>query len=78
MATEDVSFFMLPDETPELQVETAQLLYAPIRQGQVLGKMRVYVGDRLVNEQTVLAGASVEQLPEEPGFWDKLKEKLPF
>lgn len=78
VATEDVSFFMLPNETPELQVETAQLLYAPIRQGQVLGKMRVYVGDRLVNEQTVLAGASVEQLPEEPGFWDKLKEKLPF
>lgn len=78
VATEDVTFFMLSGETPELQVETEQFIYAPVAQGQALGTLRVYVGDRLISEQTVLAGAATEQLPEEPGFWDKVKEKLPF
>lgn len=78
VASEDVSFSMLPGETPEFRLETEKLVYAPVRQGQVVGTMQVYVGSRLVSEQSVLAGAAVEQLPEEPGFWDKLKEKLPW
>lgn len=78
VATEDVSFSMLPDEEAELRVETETFVYAPVSQGQALGTLQVFVGDRLISEQTVLAGAAVERLPEEPGFWDKVKEKLPF
>ena len=78
VATEDVSFSMLPGESPELRVETEDFVYAPIAQGQAVGTLQVYVGDRMIGEQKVLAGAAVEQLPEEPDFWDKLKEKLPW
>lgn len=78
LASEDVSFSMLSGETPEFRLETEKLVYAPVQQGQVLGTLQVYVGSRLINEQNVVAGAAVQQLPEEPDFWDKLKEKLPW
>ena len=78
VATEDVSFPMLNGETPELRVETDDFVYAPIAQGQTVGMLEVYVGSRLIGQQKLLAGAAVEQLPEEPDFWDKLKEKLPW
>ena len=73
-----VTWDMLPGETPELRLETDPFVYAPVAQGTQLGTLEVYVGQRLVGTAPVTAGESVAQLPpEEPGFWEKLLDKLP-
>lgn len=78
IAEEDISWSMLPGETPELRLETNPFIYAPVEQGTPLGTLKVYVGDRLVGQTPVTAAETVERLPEEPGFWEKLRERLPF
>ena len=76
VAEREIIWNMLSEELPELRLETEPFVYAPVSQGQELGTLKVYVGSRLVGETPVIAGESVEQLPEEPGFWDRLLERF--
>ena len=76
VAEDTLAYTMLEEETAEYRLLTAPFVYAPVEQGATMGTLQAYVGGRLVVQTPVYAAASVEQLPEEPGFWDKLLEKI--
>ncbi len=74
-AADHVEYEMLPEEKPEYRVLTRPFIYAPVEQGTALGTLQIYVGEKLVGQTALLAGETVEQIPEEPGFWERLWKK---
>ena len=65
-AAETVSCSMRDGEEAETRLYLCPFVYAPVEEGTVLGTMEVYLGDQCVGQTELLAGASAEQLPEEP------------
>lgn len=76
LAQETLEYSMLAEETAEYRLLTAPFVYAPVEQGTSMGTLQVYVGGQLIGQTPLFAGASVKQVPEEPGFWEKLLEKF--
>lgn len=75
-AQEQLDYDMLPAETAEYRLLTNPFVYAPVKAGTPMGTLQVYVGEKLVGQTAVVAGNSVEIRPEEPGFRDRMLEKL--
>lgn len=73
-AAGEVFRYLLPGEGAETKLVTEPFVYAPVEAGTSCGTLYVYMAGKPVGQTEVLAGASVERLPEEPGILDRIKE----
>jgi D-alanyl-D-alanine carboxypeptidase len=69
---EDISYFVLRSEAPELRLLAPEFLYATVEAGTRCGTLQVYVSGKLVGEAPVYAAENVTQAEPEPGFFQKL------
>ena len=56
---------------------TEKLLYAPVEEGDIVGSLRVFIGDKAVGDYPVVAQESIKQNTNalsEKGFIDKIKD----
>ena len=71
----EISFPCLPGEKPEIRVYLPDFLYAPVEEGREIGRAELFLGDKFVGSIPLITGETVSQLPEKPGFWDKIFKK---
>lgn len=53
----------------QFQVDAPRFVYAPVKQGDALGEIRVYVGGDLVYQSPLVAGETVDSVPKEKTGW---------
>lgn len=75
-ASDDLSFYTLPEEEWEIVLHIPAFVYAPIEEGMPVGTAQVYLAGLRIGEMELIASESVQQSPEEPGFWDKIFDHL--
>lgn len=77
LAGGEVSSMALPGEEAQVLLYPVDFVYGPVEKGQVLGTAAVLLGERTIGEIPLIAAEAVAEVPyEEPGFWEKLKEKF--
>lgn len=54
------------------QVFLPAFLYAPVQQGQQVGEMRWYLGEKELGSSPIIAGEEISIQSEDPGFWEKV------
>lgn len=50
------------DETVNYQIEMKNVMNAPVKKGQIVGKLKYYIGDEIIKELNIYAGESVEKI----------------
>jgi D-alanyl-D-alanine carboxypeptidase len=73
LATETVTWYLLPGETPSFQLDVPMFVYAPVEAGKTMGELRVYVGTDLVGTVPVVAGEDSDEQPQEQTLWEKIR-----
>ena len=76
VAEEKIDYNMLKEENAKYRLLTKPFVYAPVKQGELMGTLQVYVGEKLIGQTSVLASEAIDQIPEEPSFWDNLLDKF--
>lgn len=81
----DLSGFLLKNETAELELSCADFLYAPVKEGTVCGMARVVCGDTILGETELLCGRKVPLDTEQEDdsrkerlllWWDHLRKRI--
>ena len=75
MAGEGISCWLLPEEKTELRLYLPRFVYAPVEGGAEIGTGEVYLGEKLLGTIPVYTQEDVAQIPETPGFWDRILHK---
>ena len=60
----------------KMRLRVPQFLYAPVEEGQLLGRVEYYLDEDCVAEVPIVAKSAVEYKKKEPTFWEKLKNWL--
>lgn len=76
LAQEEILCWLLPGEKPRVELQIPPFLYAPVEQGNHVGSAEVYLGDKKIATVPVYTASSVQQQQEEPGFLEKIFQKL--
>ena len=64
---EPFSAWLLPEETVSLSVRLPLFVYAPVQQGQEIGTLGVYLGEKCLVELPVYAGENCPEIPQKKG-----------
>jgi D-alanyl-D-alanine carboxypeptidase len=75
-AGETIRAFLLPGESPEIQLYLPNFVYATVEPDTELGVAAVFVAGKSVGEISLLTKASVEIQPQEKSRWQKIKERF--
>lgn len=77
VTAQKVYFPLSEEEQVRAQITLPDTLQAPVEEGAVLGKLSFYLGDRLIGETDLLAGASIHQETAPPcGLLERLRSWL--
>lgn len=78
LESERIATFLNGKDNFTQKVYLPPFLYAPIEQSQVVGKVELYKGDRLLYSEDIVAYESIDcaQIAENKGFIEKIKDKL--
>lgn len=72
LAAEDFCYALAPEEQPQLMLPGPGFVYAPAVEGADAGVVYVLLEGRAIGKIPVVYGQTIEQLPEEESFWQKL------
>ena len=74
LASEDFSFPLSKDETPQIILSRPGFAYAPVVKGKAAGYAYVCIGDAVVGKVKLVYGQTVERtvVAEKPSFWKRL------
>ena len=75
-AAESLDYALRPDETVETRLYLPPFVYAPVEAGDCLGTLELYLGQTCIGRTELLAAASAEQQPEEPGTWERFLRRF--
>ncbi len=74
IASEDFSYALTSEETPQIKLSGPGFVYAPVVHGQEAGYGYVCLGGKTVGKVPLIFGETIEQEPEQKqSFWDKIK-----
>ncbi len=68
------SLFEGEAEKIEVVISKQPFVFAPVKNGEILGKAFFYLDGELVAETPLLAEDNVEAVPEKNSFWDNIKD----
>lgn len=71
-----VSTSLFEDEEERIRVVISKppFVFAPVKKGDIVGKVFFYLEDELIAETPLLAENNIETVPENGGFWDNIKD----
>ena len=74
IASEDFSYALTSEETPQIKLSGPGFVYAPVVYGQEAGYAYVCLGEKTVGKVPLIFGETIEQEPEnKQSVWDKIK-----
>lgn len=76
LAGEEIQAYLLPGEELELMLKLPPFLYAPVEAGSCAGSAEVLLGERVLAGVPVYTAASIMEQRQEPGFFDKIWNRI--
>ena len=71
-----VSGWVLPGESVEVKLHIPEFLYAPVERDMEIGTAEIYLAGKCLGTVSVMTVGSIEQLPEEKKFFERLLERF--